>query len=648
MVTQSARMRAAVLALAIAGLWLGLAEPGGAQIEVNPPDSIVARDGSRIEVPLLLRNPMGTSISAFGMDVIFPPSLLQYDTLDTAGTFVSGYTLVDGALADSNLVRLGVIDLAGGRSDTAAVLIKLLFRARTGVTGSDSLRLRNFTDALQGAMTRDGRITIVDNLPPVIGAIPDTIAFEDVPFELQVIASDPDSGDTLRYSLPQAPAWLGIDADSGLLSGTPRQEDTGIFTVTVAVEDRRGATATASFVLGVIEVNDPPVITPLPDTLVAVQDQLFTFQVDASDPDDVNLIYSLRRQPAWLSIDRLSGLLSGTPGNADVGFDSVVVIVEDGRDGVAADSLVVHVVDVNDPPVLQAIPDTTILQDQAFRYQVVASDPDGDPLTYGLGTIATWLVIGDSTGVLSGTPGNDDVGVYTVNVVVYDNRAGSDTTSFRLEVINVNDPPAPFDLVAPGDASILDTLNFTLNWQVSIDIDPDDQVSYSVVVAPVADFSDTTIFVSGLLDTFFTISGTPAGLEANGTYYWQVAAEDQHGGRTGSASAWSFLTSASATDVGGGDSHPATFELAQNYPNPFNPETQIRFSVPRTAAVRLAIYSLLGQRIAVLADREFAAGTHAARWDGRMEDGRAAPSGIYLLLMQTGDFRQVRKIMLAK
>jgi len=93
---------------------------------------------------------------------------------------------------------------------------------------------------------------------------------------------------------------------------------------------------------------------------------------------------------------------------------------------------------------------------------------------------------------------------------------------------------------------------------------------------------------------------------------------------------------------------PEKFSLEQNYPNPFNPETEIRFQLAEASQVVVRIYNTLGQRIRILTDREYRAGLHSIRWDGRDNNGNAISSGIYLYKLQAGSFSQIRKMTLLR
>ena len=95
---------------------------------------------------------------------------------------------------------------------------------------------------------------------------------------------------------------------------------------------------------------------------------------------------------------------------------------------------------------------------------------------------------------------------------------------------------------------------------------------------------------------------------------------------------------------------PATFVLSQNYPNPFNSSTVIRFALPTSQQVELAIYNLTGQQVAILASGTRPAGAYKIHWDGRHEDGRELASGVYLYRLQVGEGQQIatRKLVLIR
>ncbi|MDZ4700251.1 MAG: hypothetical protein SH809_11135 [Rhodothermales bacterium] len=59
---------------------------------------------------------------------------------------------------------------------------------------------------------------------------------------------------------------------------------------------------------------------------------------------------------------------------------------------------------------------------------------------------------------------------------------------------------------------------------------------------------------------------------------------------------------------------PRPFALSPGYPNPFRGAVAIGFQVDVPASVRLAVYNLLGERVAVLAEGVYPAGAHEVRW----------------------------------
>lgn len=93
------------------------------------------------------------------------------------------------------------------------------------------------------------------------------------------------------------------------------------------------------------------------------------------------------------------------------------------------------------------------------------------------------------------------------------------------------------------------------------------------------------------------------------------------------------------------------FELHQNYPNPFNPTTEISYVLPEGQAkyfVVLKVYDLLGRLVKVLVENNQAPGTYRVIWDGTNRLGQRVPSGVYVYILQVGDFKLSRKMILVK
>jgi flagellar hook assembly protein FlgD len=94
--------------------------------------------------------------------------------------------------------------------------------------------------------------------------------------------------------------------------------------------------------------------------------------------------------------------------------------------------------------------------------------------------------------------------------------------------------------------------------------------------------------------------------------------------------------------------HPLVTELLSPAPNPFNPSTTIRLAVEKAASARVEIFSLIGQRVAVLLDETVSPGYHNLVWDGRDRSGRPVAAGSYLVRAQIGGEVFIRRVTLLK
>lgn len=88
---------------------------------------------------------------------------------------------------------------------------------------------------------------------------------------------------------------------------------------------------------------------------------------------------------------------------------------------------------------------------------------------------------------------------------------------------------------------------------------------------------------------------------------------------------------------------PEKFELSQNYPNPFNPVTKINFSVPKAGFISIKVYDINGKEIKNLVNEFKSAGNYFVNFDGS-----SLASGTYFYRIETGEFKEVKKMILIK
>lgn len=93
---------------------------------------------------------------------------------------------------------------------------------------------------------------------------------------------------------------------------------------------------------------------------------------------------------------------------------------------------------------------------------------------------------------------------------------------------------------------------------------------------------------------------------------------------------------------------PTDYQLGQNYPNPFNPTTNIQYSLKSDGHVELNIYNVLGQNVRNLVSEAKPAGTYTVQWDGRDASGTQVASGVYFYKIKSGDFSEIKKMVLMK
>ncbi len=186
--------------------------------------------------------------------------------------------------------------------------------------------------------------------------------------------------------------------------------------------------------------NEAPIITSTPITTATVG-VLYTYNVNATDPDGNTLAYSLVVKPSGMTINSATGLIKWTP--TAKGDYPVTVKVSDGTLSINQ-NFTIKVKAVNHAPIITSIPITTATVGVTYLYDVNATDPDNDVLTYSLTTKPNGMVINPVNGLISWVPTSVQTGYNWVVIVSVSDGTLNDFQGFNILVTGlpaINQPP---------------------------------------------------------------------------------------------------------------------------------------------------------------------------------------------------------------
>jgi hypothetical protein len=372
------------------------------------------------------------------------------------------------------------------------------------------------------------------NEPPVIAAFSAGSATEDIEYQLDINATDPES-DTITYSLSNQPDGMSINSSSGLISWTPANGVTTSGTVTITASDgeQDGATAdTETFSVSVNAVNDAPQITSTAGT-AATESVQYSYQLSVTDVDNSSgqLSYALSNEPSGMSVNS-SGLVTWTPANGVSTSGTVTVTVTDQEPLQDTENFTVLVTAVNTAPNITSTAGTSATEDIEYSYTLSVTDDDDDnngtDLSFALSDEPSGMSV-TNMGVITWTPSEGQSDANSITITVSDggeDSAASDSEIFSVSVTVVNDAPS---ITSTASTSAIEDEQYT--YQVVVN-DPDDSglnLSYSLSNEP----SGMVVSTSGL------ITWTPGnGVTTSG----QVTLTVSDGGEDSAANAVQLFT----------------------------------------------------------------------------------------------------------
>lgn len=409
--------------------------------------------------------------------------------------------------------------------------------------GQTSTSLAPFSIAVVAPLTISGN-------PPTVIAVGSSYTFQP--------STNAPSGTALIFSIANAPAWATFSTTTGALSGTPTQPGT-FSNILISVSDGTQTSSLDAFSISVAApnpTNQPPTISGQPPTSV-IAGAAYTFTPSASDPDGDKLTFSVANRPAWLTFGSATGTLSGTPGPANVGtYSAIVISVSDGTTSVALPAFSIQ---VTAALTISGTPPSSVAAGTAYFFQPKTNASAGTKLTFSVQNQPTWASFNTSTGALSGTPSGSQVGTFSNIVVsVTDGTQTSSLPAFSIKVtaaLTISGSP-PTQVTAGTAYSFKPTTNASSSTALTFSIQnqpswasfststgtlsgtpSSNQVAtYSNVVISVTDGTQTSSLpafsIKVVAANTLTISGTPSSAVNVGSTYSFTPTVTNPGGAT--------------------------------------------------------------------------------------------------------------------
>jgi len=280
-------------------------------------------------------------------------------------------------------------------------------------------------------------IFIVNNrtyLPPIITMNSTFYGYENSTIKIPLIASDPEN-DTISLYSSNANFTLVNAANSTYFVWNASFDDSGIHDITITAFDGFSNT-TKEIEITIVNVNRRPYFTTLLTTEFITEGVYYSRNITAVDPDDDTIFFYINTT-SMFSINTYFGTLTHNPNDPRTGNFTYRITATDGDLNKDMDVLFV-IGNVNDPPVLQFIPNLEAFENQSFYYDVNASDIENNTLFFY--DNSSIFNISLSSGEINFTPVQDDVGQYSVLIWVNDGQY-NDSQNVNFIVYDYNLPP---------------------------------------------------------------------------------------------------------------------------------------------------------------------------------------------------------------
>ncbi|WP_322978515.1 retention module-containing protein [Pseudomonas sp. C11] len=395
------------------------------------------------------------------------------------------------------------------------------YRPNKDYNGSDSFTI-TISDGKGGVTTSLISIDVLPINDAPITADQTKETDEDHSVSGQIVARDVE-GDTLTYTIASGVdhGSLLLNTTNGEYTYTPNKDYNGSDSFTIRVYDGKGAYTDAVVNVTINPVNDAPVSGP--SSISTNEDTPIDGRVTARDVDSDPLTYSIANGdgPQHGSVTlKADGTYTYEPAKDFNGSDSFTVTIDDGKGGTTTSVVNITVKPINDAPVTADQSKETD-EDQSVSGKIVASDVDGDTLTYVIqaGVDHGSLLLNTTNGEYTYTPNKDFNGTDTFTIRVYDPKLGYADSVVNIKVNPINDAPVS------GPSNISTNEDTPVDGRVNArDVDGD-TLSYSIANGNGPQHGSVVMGPNG------TYTYQPA-KDFNGSDSFTVTIDDGKGGTT--------------------------------------------------------------------------------------------------------------------
>ena len=373
--------------------------------------------------------------------------------------------------------------------------------------------------------------------------------------------------------------------------------------------------------------NSFPVISG-PTTATVVQDGSFNYQITATNNQT---IYGATNLPPGLTVNTGTGLITGFPSGSGTTDSTISATNVDGT-GTAVLTIAVYPAKpklTTFSPVtgMNFFPVTLTINGQYF---FAGTGSSGVSSVKAGTTSASILAVPSDSSMIAIVPACMPPGTYDITAATAGGTTETIVQKFVVTTAGPNGAPSKPDFTCANSAA-----SITFTWTPGTVNDPVNALTgYYLQVGTVPGGNDKFDGDAGTALSF-SIAGCGNGVN----YFARVRAKNS----AGYYSAYSDPSSGAAVAIQSG------IKVTNNLIGPSNAQASIQYTLTSDSMVKITVHDSNGRQVRTLLAEFKAAGAYSnVSWDGKSDSGESAPSGMYIVFINAGSYKDRKKIIIVR